>query len=131
MTISSPSVLVIGGGPIGLTLAGDLGWRGVSCLLVEKGDGTVAQPRMDMVGVRSMEFCRRWGIVDWVHAAGYNRDYPQDGAWATSLNGYEFGREPFPPPAQERPPAGVGWCWCAPTAMSPGAAIRCRLTQWR
>ena len=39
VAISSPSVLVIGGGPIGLTLAGDLGWRGISCLLVEKGDG--------------------------------------------------------------------------------------------
>jgi len=44
-----------------------------------------------------MEFCRRWGIVDWVEQAGYNRDYPQDYAWVSSLSGgYEFGREPFP-----------------------------------
>jgi 2-polyprenyl-6-methoxyphenol hydroxylase-like FAD-dependent oxidoreductase len=26
-------VLIVGGGPVGLALAGDLGWRGVSCLL--------------------------------------------------------------------------------------------------
>lgn len=98
-------VLVVGGGPIGLALAGDLGWRGVPCTLVEKGDGSVSQPKMDMVGIRSMEFCRRWGIVEWVENAGYNRDYPQDCAWVTTLNGHEFGREPFPAPGQERPPA--------------------------
>jgi 2-polyprenyl-6-methoxyphenol hydroxylase-like FAD-dependent oxidoreductase len=60
---------------------------------------------MDMVHVRTMEFCRRWGIVPWVEAAGYNRDYPQDNAWVTSLaNGYELGREPFPSPREEKPP---------------------------
>lgn len=104
MTNFSPSVLIIGGGPIGLALAGDLGWRGISCTLIERGDGTVAQPKMDLVGIRSMEFCRRWGIVDWVESAGYNRDYPQDCAWVTDLNGYEFGREEFPAPSQENPP---------------------------
>ena len=97
-------VMVVGAGPVGLALAGDLGWRGVDCALVERGDGAIAQPRMDMVGIRSMEFCRRWGIVDWVERAGYNRDYPQDCAWVTDLNGYEFGREPFPSPRAERPP---------------------------
>jgi 2-polyprenyl-6-methoxyphenol hydroxylase-like FAD-dependent oxidoreductase len=104
MHSSRTSVLIIGGGPVGLALAGDLGWRGVACTLIEKGDGSVAQPKMDMVGIRAMEFCRRWGIVDWVESAGYNRDYPQDCAWVTHLNGYEFGREPFPPPSQEKPP---------------------------
>jgi len=86
-------------------MAGDLGWRGVPCVLIEKTDGRVTQPRMDMVHVRTMEFCRRWGIAPWVEAAGYNRDYPQDNAWVTSLaNGYELSREPFPPPREEQPP---------------------------
>ncbi|WP_246294825.1 FAD-dependent oxidoreductase [Piscinibacter koreensis] len=97
-------VLVVGAGPVGLALAGDLAWRGVECLLVEKSDGVITQPRMDMVGIRTMEFCRRWGIVPWVESAGYNRDYPQDCAWVTDLNGYEFGREPFPAPSQEKCP---------------------------
>jgi 2-polyprenyl-6-methoxyphenol hydroxylase-like FAD-dependent oxidoreductase len=101
----STPVLVVGGGPVGLALAGDLAWRGIECTLVEKGDGVIAQPRMDMVGIRSMEFCRRWGIVPWVESAGYNRDYPQDCAWVTDLNGHEFGREPFPSPRAERCPA--------------------------
>ncbi|MBN9747775.1 2-polyprenyl-6-methoxyphenol hydroxylase [Amycolatopsis sp. A1MSW2902] len=97
-------VLIAGAGPVGLALAGDLGWRGVSSLLVEKRSGRISQPKMDMVGVRTMEFCRRWGIVDWVETAGYNRAYPQDCAWVTNLNGYEFGREPFRAPQDEALP---------------------------
>lgn len=97
-------VLIVGAGPVGLALAGDLAWRGIECALIERTNGVVWQPRMDMVGIRTMEFCRRWGIVPWVEAAGYNRDYPQDCAWVTSLNGYEFGREYFPSPANEKCP---------------------------
>jgi len=98
-------VLIVGGGPVGLALAGDLGWRGIPCTLVEKTDGRIHQPKMDMVGIRSMEFCRRWGIVSSVEEAGYNRDYPQDNAWVTSLVGYELGREAFPAPrATANPP---------------------------
>ena len=89
-------VLIVGGGPVGLALAGDLGWRGVPCTLIEKTDGSIEQPKMDLVGVRTMEYCRRWGIVDWVRDAPYPPDYPQDYVYLTSLNGYELGREPFP-----------------------------------
>ena len=56
-------VVVVGGGPVGLALSGDLAWRGHKVLLLEKGDGSIYQPKMDLVGIRTMEFCRRWGIV--------------------------------------------------------------------
>jgi 2-polyprenyl-6-methoxyphenol hydroxylase-like FAD-dependent oxidoreductase len=88
-------VLIVGAGPVGLALAGDLGWRGVACTLVEQGDGRIEQPKMDLIGVRTMEFCRRWGIADWVRDAPYPGDYPQDCVFLTSLNGYELGREVF------------------------------------
>ena len=89
-------VLIVGAGPVGLALAGDLGWRGVPCTLIEQTDGAIEQPKMDLVGVRTMEFCRRWGIADWVRDAAYPPDYPQDYIYLTALNGYEFGREVFP-----------------------------------
>ncbi|MEO8203248.1 MAG: FAD-dependent monooxygenase [Betaproteobacteria bacterium] len=98
-------VLVAGGGPVGLALAGDLGWRGAACTLVDSGDGAIYQAKMDMVGIRTMEYCRRWGIVPWVEEAGYNRDYPQDCVWVTSLTGWELGREQFPKPSEARAPA--------------------------
>jgi 2-polyprenyl-6-methoxyphenol hydroxylase-like FAD-dependent oxidoreductase len=81
-------VLIVGGGPVGLALAGDLGWRGVDCLLVEQSDGSIYQPRRDMVGVRTMEFCRCWGLVGAVEGSPYPRDYPQDNIYLTSLTGY-------------------------------------------
>jgi 2-polyprenyl-6-methoxyphenol hydroxylase-like FAD-dependent oxidoreductase len=97
-------VLIVGAGPVGLALAGELGWRGVPCTLIEKTDGTIEQPKMDMVGPRTMEFCRRWGIADWVRDAPYPGDYPQDCVYVTGLNGYELGRERFPGRAQEKCP---------------------------
>ena len=97
-------VLVIGGGPVGLALAGDLGWRGIACTLVEQSDGSIYQPRMDLVGVRTMEFCRRWGIVPAVEGSPYPRDYAQDNIYLTSLTGYELGRERFPGIGQAPPP---------------------------
>ncbi|MPZ36516.1 MAG: 2-polyprenyl-6-methoxyphenol hydroxylase [Rhizobiales bacterium] len=89
-------VLIVGAGPVGLALAGDLGWRGVRCTLIEKTEGRVEHPKMDLIGVRTMEFCRRWGIADRVRDAPYPGDYPQDYVWLESFTGYEFGRETFP-----------------------------------
>jgi 2-polyprenyl-6-methoxyphenol hydroxylase-like FAD-dependent oxidoreductase len=97
-------VLIVGGGPVGLALAGDLGWRGVRCVLIEQTDGSIYQPRMDLVGIRTMEFCRRWGLVPAVEASPYPRDYAQDNIYLTSLTGYELGRERFPGIGQAPPP---------------------------
>jgi 2-polyprenyl-6-methoxyphenol hydroxylase-like FAD-dependent oxidoreductase len=104
MTTTTTPVLIVGAGPIGLALAGDLGWRGVPCVLIEKTAGEVEHPKMDLIGVRTMEFCRRWGIADWVRDAPYPGDYPQDYIWLTALNGFELGREPFPGRAFEACP---------------------------
>ena len=103
---ASTSVLIIGAGPVGLALAGDLGSRGVTCLLVEQSDGTIVQPKMDMVGVRTMEFCRRWGLTDAVRDAPYPRDFRQDCVWGTSITGSEFGRERFAARGDEQPAPG-------------------------
>lgn len=89
-------VLVVGAGPVGLALAGDLGWRGHHCVLIDSSDGVIGQPKMDLVGIRTMEFCRRWGLVGDVESASYDRDYPQDNVYLTALNGYELGRQPMP-----------------------------------
>jgi 2-polyprenyl-6-methoxyphenol hydroxylase-like FAD-dependent oxidoreductase len=101
---SETPVLIVGAGPVGLALAGDLGWRGIECLLIEQSDGSIYQPRMDLVGIRTMEFCRRWGLVGAVEAAPYPRDLPQDNVYVTSLTGYELGRERMATLAAATPP---------------------------
>lgn len=97
-------VLVIGAGPVGLALAGDLGWRGKRSIVADRSDGVIGQPKMDLVGIRTMEYCRRWNIVADVEASPYDRDYPQDNVFLTSLNGYELERQPMPSMGDEQPP---------------------------
>jgi 2-polyprenyl-6-methoxyphenol hydroxylase-like FAD-dependent oxidoreductase len=101
---SRTPVLIVGAGPVGLALAGDLAWRGVACTLIEKTDGAITQPKMDLIGPRTMEFCRRWGIADQVKNCPYNPEHPQDNVWLESLTGYEIGRECFPAPRDSKPP---------------------------
>jgi 2-polyprenyl-6-methoxyphenol hydroxylase-like FAD-dependent oxidoreductase len=102
-SVSAP-LLIVGAGPVGLALAGDLASRGQAVTIIERSDGTIEQPRMDMVGVRTMEFCRRWGIVPKVEASAYNRDLAQDNVYVTSLTGYELSRERFPSMRASKPP---------------------------
>ena len=90
-------VLIVGGGPVGLTLAGELGWRGIGCELLEQSDGAIATPKMNEVNTRSMEFCRRWGIADAVRDCPFPQDHPLDVVFVTSLGGYELARMRRPP----------------------------------
>ncbi len=90
------AVLIVGGGPVGLALAADLGWRGVSCMLVERRDGSVGLPKMNMVSGRTMEFCRKWGIADDVRRLSMPDDFPRNIQFATSATGYEIARFDYP-----------------------------------
>lgn len=95
-------VLIVGGGPVGLALAAELGWRGVACTLVEQGDGEFFHPRANAVDARVMEFCRRWRVADQVKRSGTPEDYPGSGIYVTSLAGYELGRMERPAPKGAR-----------------------------
>src|SRR5580693_1903137 len=96
-------VLIVGGGPVGLALAGELGWRGVACELIEQSDGTISTPKMNEVNARTMEFCRRWGIKQKVLDCPFPDDHPLDVVFVTSLAGYELARMPRPPRRQQKP----------------------------
>jgi 2-polyprenyl-6-methoxyphenol hydroxylase-like FAD-dependent oxidoreductase len=96
-------VLIVGGGPVGLALAAELGWRGIACELVEQTDGSIATPKMNEVNVRTMEFCRRWGIADAVHDCPFPADYPMDVVFVTNLAGFELGRVKRPPRRDQMP----------------------------
>ncbi len=87
-------VLIAGGGPVGLALTVELGWRGIACVLLEQTDGKIATPKMNEVNVRTMEFCRRWGIAEAVQNCPFPADYPVDVVFVTNLAGYELGRVP-------------------------------------
>jgi 2-polyprenyl-6-methoxyphenol hydroxylase-like FAD-dependent oxidoreductase len=88
----SVPVLIVGGGPIGLALAADLGRRDVEAVLIEQNDDVVGSPKMIEVSVRTVEFCRQLGIAEQVRDWGFPFDYPLDSVFVTSMHGYELGR---------------------------------------
>jgi 2-polyprenyl-6-methoxyphenol hydroxylase-like FAD-dependent oxidoreductase len=90
-TIETP-VLIVGGGPVGLALAADLGWRGAACLIIEQGDGPADHPRATAINARSMEFMRRWGVADAVRKASAPEDFPHTALYCTTLSGFEIAR---------------------------------------
>jgi hypothetical protein len=67
-------VLIVGGGPVGLTLAIDLGQQGIECLLIDKRPEPSFLPKMERCHSRSMEHFRRLGIADAVRKVGYPED---------------------------------------------------------
>ena len=90
-------VLVVGGGPVGLTLAMDLARRGVGVTIAEtRAAGEPPSVRCNHVSARTMEIFRRLGVVEAVRDAGLPADYPNDVAFRTTATGIELGRIPIP-----------------------------------
>src|SRR5438876_5805878 len=93
-------VLVVGGGPVGLTLAIDLGRRGVRCTLIEQKEAPEFLPKMERCNARTMEIFRRMGIADRIRAAGLNRHVPMDVYIALAMNAPPLLRLPYPSVAE-------------------------------
>ena len=89
-------VLIVGAGPVGLTLASDLAWRGVACLMVESRTSINPHPRAISIGVRSMEHFRRLGLDQKVIGAGVPREQRLDVIYVTRMLGREIHRFPIP-----------------------------------
>ena len=62
-------VIIVGGGPVGLALAADLGLRGIRCALIERRIEPPNIPKGQNLTQRSMEHLYAWGVADDVRAA--------------------------------------------------------------
>ena len=90
-------VLIAGAGPVGLSVAMDLAWRGISVLVLEsRAPGEPPSVKCNHVGARTMEIFRRLGVVRAVRNAGLPDDYPNDVAFRTTTTGTELSRIPIP-----------------------------------
>jgi 2-polyprenyl-6-methoxyphenol hydroxylase-like FAD-dependent oxidoreductase len=98
--IVNTQVIIVGAGPVGLTLAIDLGRRGVRCILLEQKDAPQFLPKMERCNARTMEIYRRLGVAKEIRDAGFPHDVPMDVFIVTSLVEPPLLHLPYPSVAQ-------------------------------
>lgn len=81
------SVVIVGGGPVGLTSALLLAQRGIDVVLLERRGFAARFPRAHLLNVRTMEIFHSFGVADDIYAAGPQDDRWHKVAWYTSVAG--------------------------------------------
>ena len=113
-------VLIVGGGPVGLTASILLSRAGVTSLMVERHGGTAVHPKARGINSRTMEIFRQCGVEDRIRAAGLAPERSRFIVWSRSLAGEELERRV---PARSRAEAlaisPVPRCLCAQDDLEP------------
>jgi 4-hydroxyisophthalate hydroxylase len=79
-SVMKSQVIIVGGGPVGVALAVELGLRGVSCVLVERRREPQRIPKGQNLTQRAMEHFYSWGIAEEVRASRMlPPEYPMSG----------------------------------------------------
>jgi 2-polyprenyl-6-methoxyphenol hydroxylase-like FAD-dependent oxidoreductase len=90
-------VLIVGAGPVGLTLAMALVGRGVRVVIAEtRRYAEAPSVKCNHVSARSMEQFRRLGVAHKLRNAGLPEDFPNDVVFRTSVTGIELTRIAIP-----------------------------------
>jgi 2-polyprenyl-6-methoxyphenol hydroxylase-like FAD-dependent oxidoreductase len=131
ITTDAYDVIVVGGGPVGIATAIELGVRGHSVLVVEREDGVIRYPTAESIDTASMELLRRWGIAEAVLHSGFPADERRDISFVSRITTHELARFPRPSNADRldttrglSPEGGVWWpkFWFDPTLRARAAA---------
>ena len=94
--MTDTSVIIAGGGPVGLMLALELDYHGVDAILLERNESTTRHPKMDITNGRSMEIFRRLGLVGALRDVAVPEDHPVSVIWCNNLAGWELTRFDYP-----------------------------------
>lgn len=77
-SVPKGTVIIAGGGPVGLMLARVLSFYGVKSILFERNDTTTKWPKVDHTNPRSMELFRKLGLADDLRKQGVPGNYDQN-----------------------------------------------------
>ncbi len=117
--ISIP-VLIVGGGPIGMTLAMQLHFMGVPCLMLNADAAPRWHPKGATQNARTMELYRRLGVARQLRALGLPADWPGDVGYFTRLTGWELARLKMPSEREKMAAAAAA----GPTGQVPEPLFR-------
>jgi 2-polyprenyl-6-methoxyphenol hydroxylase-like FAD-dependent oxidoreductase len=113
-------VLIVGGGPVGLTASILLSQAGVRSLLVERHPSTAVHPKARGINGRTMEIYHQCGVEAAVRAAGLPPHHTGMIIWAKTLAGEEIERRvPWRAGAQAKAVSSVRNCLCAQDDLEP------------
>ncbi|WP_326536016.1 FAD-dependent monooxygenase [Pseudorhodoferax sp.] len=113
-------VLIVGGGPVGLTTSLLLSLAGIESLLVERHPGTAILPKARGINARTMEMYRQIGLEDEIRAVGMPARFTGMILWAESLAGAEIHRlQPARGGAGQAALSVTGNCGCSQDLLEP------------
>ena len=113
-------VLIVGGGPVGLTASLLLSRLGIRSLLVERHPGTAIHPKARGINARTMEIFRQQGIEAAVRQAGLPPERTGLIVWAKTLAGEEIERRvPWGRSERSTEVSPVRACLCAQDYLEP------------
>lgn len=113
-------VLIVGGGPVGMTLAMCLHALGTRSIVVNTEVGPRWHPKGSTQNARTMETYRRLGISAKLRTLGLAADYPLDIGYFTRLTGYELARLSQPSESEKMRRVAAA----APTDQVPEPLLR-------
>src|ERR1700744_1239589 len=120
-------VLIVGGGPVGLTASILLSQQGIKSLLVERHPGTAILPKARGINARTMEMYRQIGIEQAIREAGLPTERTGFIVWTESLAGREIERRvPGRMNPANRAATPVLNCLCAQDDLEP---VLCRFAE--
>ena len=113
-------VVIVGGGPVGLTASILLSRAGVRSLLVERHPGTAIHPKARAINARTMEIYHQCGVEAAIRAAGLAPHHTGMIIWARTLAGEEIERRvPWRAGQQAAAVSPVRNCLCAQDDLEP------------
>ncbi len=96
-SLRETSVIIVGGGPVGLLSALLLARQGIPCVVFEQRDGISTHPKAMGITRRTAEVFRELGLLKKMREEDFSTPETQLIIWAKSLVGEELGRAPLPP----------------------------------